>query len=184
MISSMLSSERKILEPFKILIEAEYVRSRLWKQHTWNRKPLDPSFKLAATLRHLDSGAKYSDIKYSWQDVIKTLALIVRDVWNAMFEEYLDDVMTYHSHLKNGNYWHGFYKKWNFAKLRWCHWRQTHSHQKACQLWFLIVYVCFFSSILLACVDLYHKYVWCDLGVVASLWTPGCGVGCMSILKL
>ena len=60
MISSMLSSEKKILEPFKILIEAEYVRSRLWKQHTWNRKPLDPSFKLAATLRHLDSGAKYS----------------------------------------------------------------------------------------------------------------------------
>ena len=30
------------------------VRSSFWKQHTWNRKPSDPSLKLAATLRHMD----------------------------------------------------------------------------------------------------------------------------------
>ena len=47
----------------------------------WNRQPLDPSFKLAATLRHLDSG-----------------------VCNVMYEEYVDEVMTARSHLKNGNY--------------------------------------------------------------------------------
>ena len=59
---------------------------------------------------------------------------------------------------------YGFYKKWNFPKLRCYHWRQTHIHQKACHLWFLIVYVVF-SIILLAIVDTY-KFVWCDLGLI------------------
>ena len=40
---------------------------RFWKQHTWNKKPLDPRLNLAATPRHLDSGAKYSDMQYSWR---------------------------------------------------------------------------------------------------------------------
>jgi len=35
------------------------------KIHTFSRKPLDPSLKLAAILRHLDSGAKYSNMQYS-----------------------------------------------------------------------------------------------------------------------
>ena len=49
------------------------VRNRIWKQHTWNRKPLDPSLKLLPTLHHLDYGAKYSDMQYSWWVAKKTL---------------------------------------------------------------------------------------------------------------
>ena len=36
----------------------------------------------------------------------KTLSIVVREVCNAMCEEYVDEVMTVPSHLKNGNYWH------------------------------------------------------------------------------
>jgi len=69
-------------------------------------KPLDPSLKLAATLHHLDSGAKYSDMQYFWRVAMKTLSIVVREVCNAVCEEYVDEVMTVPSHLKNGNYWH------------------------------------------------------------------------------
>ena len=43
----------------------ERVRHRILKQYTWCREPLDPGLKLAATLRHFVSGAKYSDMQYS-----------------------------------------------------------------------------------------------------------------------
>ena len=79
------------------------VRSRFWKQHTWNRKPLDPSLKWAATLRHLNSGTKYSDMQYSWRIAMKTLSIVVREVCNALCEEYFDEVIP--PYLKNGNYW-------------------------------------------------------------------------------
>ena len=39
--------------------------------------------KLAATLRHLDSGAKYSDMQYSWQVAMKTLSILDREVCNT-----------------------------------------------------------------------------------------------------
>lgn len=36
------------------------IEHRLTKQHTWYREPLEPGLKLAVTLRHLASGAKYT----------------------------------------------------------------------------------------------------------------------------
>jgi len=44
------------------------------------RKPLDLSLKLAATLRHLDSGVKYSDMQYSWRVAMKSLSIVVWEV--------------------------------------------------------------------------------------------------------
>ena len=35
---------------------------------------------------------------------MKTLSIVVSEVCNAMCEEYVDEVMTAHSHLKNENY--------------------------------------------------------------------------------
>jgi len=35
---------------------------------------------------------------------MKPLSIMVREVCNAMCEEYVDEVMTAPSHLKNGNY--------------------------------------------------------------------------------
>ena len=40
------------------------IRGRISKQYTWYREPLEEGLKLAATLRHLVSGTKYSDMQY------------------------------------------------------------------------------------------------------------------------
>ena len=75
------------------------------KQHTWNKKPLHPSLKLAATLCHLESGANYSDMQYSWRVAKKTLSIVVREVCNDICKEYVHEVMIAPLHLKNGNNW-------------------------------------------------------------------------------
>ena len=43
------------------------VGSKITKQHTRYREPLEPDQKLALTLRHLTSGSKYSTMKYAWR---------------------------------------------------------------------------------------------------------------------
>ncbi len=53
---------------------------RLTKQLTWMRKPLDPGLKLAITLRHLASGAKYMDMRYGWRVPHNTISIVVREV--------------------------------------------------------------------------------------------------------
>ena len=39
---------------------------RITKQTTNWREPLDPGLKVALTILHLASGAKYSDMQYTW----------------------------------------------------------------------------------------------------------------------
>lgn len=91
------------------------VRHRLLKQHTRYRVPLDPGLKLAATLRHKVSGAKYSDMQYSWRIAENTLSVVVREVCQAICDEYIDEVMTAPATSEE---WKqladGFFKKWNF----------------------------------------------------------------------
>ena len=43
------------------------VGPRVTKNITWFRKPLSPDIKIAVTLRHLASGAKYRDTEYGWK---------------------------------------------------------------------------------------------------------------------
>ena len=79
----------------------ERVRHRIVKQYTWYREPLYAGLKLAATIRHLVSGAKYSDMQYSWRVPENTLSVVVREVCNAICEEFVDEVITAPPHLKN-----------------------------------------------------------------------------------
>jgi len=69
------------------------VRNRFWKQHTRHRKSLDPSLRLAATLRHLDSG-----VNYFRHALLLTLRnnprIAVREVSNGKCEEYVDELIT------------------------------------------------------------------------------------------
>ena len=93
----------------------EKVCHSLWKQHSCHKEPLDPSLKLATTLRHLVSGAKYSDMHYSWRVAEIILYVVVREVCLTICEEYVDEVMTTPSTSED---WKkladGFLKKWNF----------------------------------------------------------------------
>ena len=43
------------------------ITPRIAKEHTWFRPPLEPGMKLAVTLRHLASGARYIDMRYAWR---------------------------------------------------------------------------------------------------------------------
>lgn len=56
------------------------ITPRITKQHTWYRPPLEPGMKLAITLRHLASGARYMDMRYAWRIPHNTISKIVREV--------------------------------------------------------------------------------------------------------
>lgn len=56
------------------------VYPRIVKQTTWMRDPIAPGMKLAITLRHLASGAKYMDMRYGWRVPHNTISIIVRQV--------------------------------------------------------------------------------------------------------
>jgi len=67
---------------------------RITKNTTNFRKPLEPGLKVALTLRHLASGAKYTDMQYSWRVPHNTISNVVREVCDAIVEEYIDEQMT------------------------------------------------------------------------------------------
>ena len=70
------------------------VSPRITKKHTWYREPLEPGLKLAMTLRHLASWSKYSAMKYGWRVPHNTQSFIVREVCQAIIDEYMAKVMT------------------------------------------------------------------------------------------
>ncbi|XP_072168090.1 uncharacterized protein [Diadema setosum] len=96
----------------------ERVRGRIRRQYTWYREPLEEGLKLAATLCHLVSGTKYSDMQYGWRVPENTLSVVAREVCQAICDEYADEVITAPS-TPDG--WKqlagGFYKRWNFPTV-------------------------------------------------------------------
>ena len=62
---------------------------RLSRPATFCRPSLEPGMKLAVTLRHLASGAKYRDMQYAWRLPHNTISKVVREVCAAIVEEYL-----------------------------------------------------------------------------------------------
>jgi len=66
----------------------------LLKQTTNWRAPLDPGLKVALTLRHLASGSKYCDMQYAWRVPHNTISVVVREVCEAIVEEYTEETMT------------------------------------------------------------------------------------------
>ncbi|KAK7110133.1 hypothetical protein V1264_014058 [Littorina saxatilis] len=93
------------------------VGPRITKTQTWFWEPLEPGLKLALTLRHLASGATYMDIymRYGLRVPHNTISLAVREVCQAIVDEYLDEVMPLPTDAGD---WQeivdGFKEKWNF----------------------------------------------------------------------
>ncbi|XP_028416048.1 protein ALP1-like [Dendronephthya gigantea] len=91
------------------------VSPRITKKHTWYRRPLEPGLKLSLTLRHLASGSTYSAMKYGWRVPHNTQSLIVREVCQAIIDEYMSEVMTCPTTPEG---WRAisdkFLKRWNF----------------------------------------------------------------------
>ena len=144
----------------------ERVCHSLWKQHTCHKVPLGPGLKLAATLRHLVSGAKYSDMQYSWRVAENSLSVMVREVCHAICEEYVDEVMTAPSKPEElKQLADGFLNKWNFPNcVAAIDGKHIAIRKPASSGSLYYNYKGFYSTILLAIVDSDYKFVWCDLG--------------------
>ena len=70
----------------------DLIRSSIIKQNTVMRDALSPSTKLAATIRFL-AGASYTDFQHLFRIHKSTLARIIPEVCNAIYENLKDQYM-------------------------------------------------------------------------------------------
>ena len=139
---------------------------RLTKQTTKFREPLEPGLKLAVTLRHLASGAKYSDLQYAWRIPNNSISIIVKEVCHAICDEFMDEVMKPPTTQPE---WQaiadGFLTRWNFPN---CIGALDGKHvavncpANSGSLYYN--YKGFYSVILMALVDSDYKFIWADMG--------------------
>ncbi|XP_068250352.1 putative nuclease HARBI1 [Palaemon carinicauda] len=146
------------------------VGPRIIKQHTFFRDPLEPGMKLALTLRHLASGNKYASMKFGWRVPHNTQSLVVREVCQAIIDEYLDEVLVCPS-TPDG--WRSiadkFFQRRNFPHT--C--GALDGKHVACRCpaksgsqYFN--YKGFYSIVLMALADADYKFIWADVGGTGS----------------
>ena len=70
------------------------VHPRITKNLTFYRSPLEPGMNLTMTLRHLASGNKYASMNFGWRVPNTTQSLVVREVCQAIIDEYMDEVLV------------------------------------------------------------------------------------------
>ncbi|KAK7097241.1 putative nuclease HARBI1 [Littorina saxatilis] len=148
------------------------VGPRITKQYTFYRDPLEPGMKLALTLRHLASGNKYASMKFGWRVPHTGQSLVVRDVCQAIIDEYVDEVLVCPSTPES---WRAvadkFFQRWNFPNT--C--GALDVKHVACRcppksgsLYFN--YKGFYSIVLMlmALVDADYKFIWADISGTGS----------------
>ncbi|XP_045121906.1 protein ALP1-like [Portunus trituberculatus] len=143
---------------------------RISKQHTFYREPLPPGLKLALTLRHLASGNKYASMKFAWRVPHNTQSLVIREVCQAIIDEYADEVMVCPSTPEG---WRAvadkFLQRWNFphtcGALDGKH-VAIRRPPNSGSMYFN--YKGFYSIILMALVDADYKFIWADVGGAGS----------------
>ena len=139
---------------------------RITKQDTRYRKALEPGLKLAMTLRHLASGDKYASMKFDFRVPHNTMSVCVRDVCQAIIEEYKDECIQCPTTVAE---WReiseDFRRRWNVPHA--C--GAIDGKHVACRrprnsgsLYFN--YKGFFSIVLLGLVDADYKFLWLDVG--------------------
>lgn len=79
------------------------------------RTPLEPGHKLLITLRYLATGDAYRSMRFDFRVPHNTISLLVREVCNAIFQEYRQQVWKVPSSPEE---WRtiaeGFSTRWNF----------------------------------------------------------------------
>ncbi|XP_060556342.1 uncharacterized protein LOC132717007 [Ruditapes philippinarum] len=123
------------------------ISPRIQKKNTNFREALEPGLKLAVTLRHLATGASYSDFDEYSEEVLP--AVVTAEQW----QQIADDFRT----------------KWNFphvcGALDGKHVRIKNPKNSGSLFY---NYKGFFSIILLALVDAYYKFIWVSVGAYGS----------------
>ena len=138
---------------------------RLEKEQTFLRTPLTPGLKLALTLRHFASGHTYSSMTFSWRVPHNTISVVVREVCQAIIDEFLDELMTCPTTPQG---WQEvadrFLQRWNFPHT--C--GAVDGKHLACRCppdsgSTYFNYKGFYSILLFALVDADYKFLWADL---------------------
>ena len=142
------------------------VGPRITKKMTNCRSPLEPGLKLAITLRHLATGESYMSMRYLWRVAHNTISLVVPEVCQAIYEEYVADVLPVPSEEDD---WRSiadcFMRRWQFPNTV----GALDGKHVACKcppgtgsLYFN--HKKFYSIVLLALVDADYRFIWADIG--------------------
>ena len=143
----------------------ERLTPALTKKTTNWRAPLAPGLKVALTLRHLASGAKYREMQYGWRVPHNTISLVVREVCEAIIAEYRDELLappqTEAEWRQISDNW---LNRWNFPHVI----GAIDGKHIACKAPAntgsdYYNYKGFFSVILLAVVTSDYKFLWIDV---------------------
>jgi hypothetical protein len=139
---------------------------RITKQTTRFRSPLEPGLKLAMTLRHLATGARYSSIHYGWRVAPNTMSIVIREVCEAIIDEMKEECVicpvTPADWQKVAD---DFWDKWNFPHT--CgaiDGKHVAIHKPSNSGSHYHNYKGFFSVVMLAVVDANYKFLWVDIG--------------------
>ncbi|XP_060582559.1 putative nuclease HARBI1 [Ruditapes philippinarum] len=146
------------------------ISPRIQKKNTNFREALEPGLKLAVTLRHLATGASYSDLMYSFRVGSNTISKFVPEVLDAIIQEYSEEVLPA---VVTAEQWQqiadDFRTKWNFphvcGALDGKHVRIKNPKNSGSLFY---NYKGFFSIILLALVDANYKFIWVSVGANGS----------------
>jgi hypothetical protein len=143
---------------------------RLEKYNTWFRDSLPVGLKVAITLRHLATGDSYKSLMYLFYVAHNTISLLVRDVCQAIWDEYGEEAVTNPTTPEG---WkevsEAYSRRWNFhhviGALDGKHIRikcPVHGGSKYYN------YKGYHSIVLLALVDANYKFLWVQVGAPGS----------------
>lgn len=139
------------------------------KTTNW-RKPIDPSIRVAITLRFLATGASYKELQYAFRVAHNTISAIVPETCNAIVAAFAPDVLrlpdTQEKWLKIEK---GFKDRWNLphciGALDGKHVRIQNPNLAGSHYF---NYKKFFSMVLLAVVDAEYRFTYIDVGAVGA----------------
>lgn len=142
------------------------ITPRVTKRDTNYRKAIEPEMKIAIALRHLASGDNYSSMKFNFRVPQNTISLIVREVCQAIVDEFQDEVIKCPTTSEE---WKAvaeqFEKRWNVPHAvgaldgKHIAIRKPNSSGSLYHN-----YKGFFSIVLLGMVDADYKFLWADTG--------------------
>ena len=158
------------MEPAMFWELVDRLTPRIQLSDTWYRKSLVPGCRLAITLRHYATGDSYKSLMYGFRVAHNTISKLVREVTQAIIEEYGDEVL---STPTTSEAWKAiadkFASRWNFhnvvGALDGKH-IAIRCPRNGGSLYFN--YKKFHSIILMAMVDADYKFVWVDCGANGS----------------
>lgn len=161
---SFLNYTRMTPEMFFYLLRR--LETRISKQRTQFKKPISAGERLALTLRYYAGGDMYMSMHYGWYIAANTIGMIVRQVSQAIVEEFAEEELT---PPQDPEGWKKvsdlFQRRWNFphciGALDGKHIAIT-APQKSGSSYYN--YKKFFSIMLLALVDADYKFLWVEAG--------------------